>query len=141
MHPWNFALSRVSITVDPTAPTWGYNYRYPLPTDTLRVFRVGYPDDEIDFETEGGYILTDESECLAHLIMRITDVSLFDPCFSVALEIMMAEAMCFALTGNNSLKDQLQKDLKAAIQDARSMDAFERSVEQIQTNTWLNARF
>ena len=39
-HPWNFALKRVSLAASATAPEWGYNNAFPLPTDYIRMYEV-----------------------------------------------------------------------------------------------------
>lgn len=137
-HPWNFAVERASLTVDATAPTYGYTYRYPKPAGCLRVLEV---DTDQAWEIEGDYILTDSSDCYIRYIKAVTDVAKFNPFFAEVLAIELAHDMAFPLTGNNTLKEQLTKDKKAQLAEARSMDAFESSVKQIQANDWLNARF
>ena len=36
-HPWNSAVMRASLTADGTAPTWGFDKRYALPADFVRM--------------------------------------------------------------------------------------------------------
>lgn len=138
MHPWNFASKRASLTVDPTAPAYGYARRFPVPTDCLHVRTM---DTEYGWEVENGYILTDDTECLIKYTMEITDVTLFDTCFAEVLAIDLAHEMCMPLTGSATRKESLKDDLKRALQEARSLNAFEKSPPVVIANNWLNARY
>ncbi len=138
MHPWNFATVRDSLTEDATAPDHGYTRRYELPTGCLHVRTI---DSELPWEVESGFILTDDPECLIKYTARVTDVELFDVCFSEMLAIDLAHEMCMPLTGSASRKESLKEDLKRALQEARSMNAFEKSPPVVIADKWLNARY
>lgn len=138
MHPWNFASKRSSLVVDATPPVHGYSKRFPVPTDCLHVRTV---DTDYPWEVETGFILTDDPECLVKYTMKVTDVTKFDPCFSEMLAIDLAHEMCMPLTGSATRKESLKDDLKRALQDARSMNAFEKSAPIVIADKWLNARY
>jgi hypothetical protein len=59
-HPWNEAKKRTILMQDTTAPLFGYSYRFAVPSDYLKVLRIGDGDGDLEmWEVENGYILTD----------------------------------------------------------------------------------
>lgn len=62
-HPWNEAKKRAYLIQSSTDPLFGYDYRFAVPSDCLRVVRLGDGDNDWDFwEIENGYILTDVAD-------------------------------------------------------------------------------
>jgi hypothetical protein len=58
-HTWNEAKKRAFLLEDATAPVFGFSYRFPLPTDCIKVIRLGDGENDLDFwEVEDGYILS-----------------------------------------------------------------------------------
>jgi len=55
-HPWNEAKVRAVLAREADSPLFGYNYKYALPDDSLRILSIG--SDLYDWEVEGGYIKT-----------------------------------------------------------------------------------
>lgn len=138
MHPWNFASKRASLTVDSTAPAFGYARRFPVPTDCLHVREINTP---YNWEVEGTWILTDDTECMIRYTKEVTAVTDFDVCFTEVLAIDLAHEMCMPLTGSATRKESLKDDLKKALQECRSLNAFEKSPPVIKADNWLNARY
>lgn len=71
VHPWNEAMKRVVLVQDATNPIFGYDRRYSLPSDFLRIVSVDnsygadqrYNSQGIDgWEVEGSYILSNAGE-------------------------------------------------------------------------------
>lgn len=62
-HPWNEAKKRAYVVESADAPVFGFSHQFALPTDCLRLLRIGDGDGDWDFwEVEGGYILTNRSQ-------------------------------------------------------------------------------
>jgi len=58
-HAWNEAKTRSIVVQEADEPLFGYTYAFALPTDCLRVLRIGNGSmDTQDWEVEGGKILT-----------------------------------------------------------------------------------
>lgn len=58
-HNWNECKKRAILVEYATAPTFGYTYKFALPSDCLKVIRIGNGNNDWDmWEVESGYILT-----------------------------------------------------------------------------------
>lgn len=69
---WTWANKTVSLTSDTIAPEYRFEARYLLPSDCLRVFRVGDSGIENDWEVQGQYLLTDvDSDAPAWAVGRV----------------------------------------------------------------------
>lgn len=139
-HPWNFAMKRVSVAADATAPTYGFAYRFALPADCLRVRAM--EDGDVIYQVEGRYILTDESGPLNfQYITKITDTAQFSPGFAEALAFRLAMDLAYTIGESNTVLQNMSQLFDKAIKQARSMDAQEGSAPQPRATTWINSRF
>jgi len=142
-HAWNFAVKRASLAADPTAPAWGYDYRYTLPTDCLRVWRL---DGELEgiagpYRVEGRYILTDDSApLLIEYISQATDAGIYPPLFVNALVARLALEGAYGLTGSGTREGDLRGAYFQAMADARRADSQEGTPEDFNANQWIEAR-
>lgn len=63
-HPWNFAKKRVTLYSIVTPPTFGYDYKYLLPSDFMRLRFIGTENEGLvgkDYDLEQDqYLLTDD---------------------------------------------------------------------------------
>ena len=55
-HVWNFAIRRVELAQNSTAPAFEFSYQYNLPSDCLRVLRM--EDMGMYYKIEGGKLNT-----------------------------------------------------------------------------------
>lgn len=138
-HPWNFAIKRASLAVSPTAPDFGYDYAYPLPSDFSRALVVNDNDQPNLWEKEGLSILTDDTECELLYIAKVA-VGYFDDSFSELLAVKLAHDICTDLTTSPTLKRDLYDEYKDLLRETRLFDAQEGSIKQVKTTTFLNAR-
>lgn len=147
-HPWNFALKRVQLTPDSTAPSFGFTQRYLLPSDWLRyISRVddfdNFLGDGTDYEIEERYYLfngDDDTAINLRYIMDFTNVAKMDPLFRglFAINLAIILAPNFAGTeGRVSTLLKIQKELEAK---ATAVDGQERPPRRIQRSKFLDAR-
>lgn len=62
-HNWNEHKKRAMLVEDSTAPLFGYSYRFAMPTDCIKLLRIGDGDNDwTEWEVEDGYILTDKAQ-------------------------------------------------------------------------------
>lgn len=62
-HAWNEAKKRTILVQEASGPVFGYDYQFELPSDFVRVIRLGDGDNDWDhWEIENGYILTDRTQ-------------------------------------------------------------------------------
>lgn len=146
-HLWNFAMTRALLDVNATAPSWGFDFAYDLPTTpaVLRVTEVSSEKD-YDWRREGNQILSDHpgntnSKLPIVYIAQITDTTLFDAQFVEALAVYMAAEWCENLTGSTTLRQQLTELYRLKISEARSMDGQEGSPRVLESCAWVDSRF
>ena len=138
-HPWNFALKRIALGLDVTTPAFGFSYRFQLPSDCLRVISTSYVG-YTEFQIEGRYLLSNESEASIRYISDITDISMFSKPFEVALAYMLADLICFKISGNAALADRINKAATQKLREARSYDAQEGSAPMTENNIFRDVR-
>ena len=151
-HPWNAVIERKELAQDSAAPAFGFSYQYTLPTNPycLRVlsFWNGNVDNEIAaydsqnmFKVEGRKVLTDETTCRIVYIARITDTEQYDSLLSSTIAHKLASEVAYAITGSNSIAQQMFQLYQARLSEARSMDAAEGMPDKIIADTFINSRF
>lgn len=153
-HPWNFAKSRRSLAeVISDEPRGPYRYAYALPVDWLTTIMVGYEQPGVslaDFRSfdpgewshEGPYILTNAAPPLAlHYVRRITDVTRYHALFVEAFACRLAMECADALTGSLQRWEKCAGEYKAAITEARRVNAIQNPPRNIADDSWLASRF
>lgn len=108
--PWNFCKRRVSlaeVSEDP-ATDWGYVYAYPIDCLAVRALtlagmRKPRNDQRIEFEVAYNgsqrVIYTDQYQAELIYTAKVTDPSIFDPLFTIALSWALAAAIAPSLVG------------------------------------------
>lgn len=109
-HRWNFAVERVKLD-DATAPAFGWDYQFDLPSDCLRVLEVnGSEEGDLISEpwvVEGRKLLTDAYSANVVYVKQITDVTLFDPLFVEAFALRLAVALSEVIRGTTDKTGEL----------------------------------
>lgn len=140
-HPWNCALARVSLPADATAPTWGFSRSFQLPSDPycLRVWSLS--NTAAKFKVEGRKLLSDEAAPLSILyIRRVTDPEQLSPWCARAISARLAARLAFRVSNSTSKASEVKEWAQAELRAARSIDAQEGSVDEIEIDTFLNER-
>lgn len=125
---WTFAITRVQLPADSTAPAFGRAYQYSLPGNCVRIA----PDDPSyrairrEWLLEGRKILSDYSGPLQLRYVR-NDVpeEQFDPIFADALAERIAMQICEELTGSTSKLDAAKEAYIYHVAEARRANAIE----------------
>lgn len=146
---WNFATRSQQITYDPdAAPDFGYRFRFDKPSDWVRTAAVC--SDEFFREPLTAY--ADEQAfwfCdLDALYVRFVsdadeyggDFSLWPQTFALYAEHYLAWRACTRLTQSKSNKDQIAKDMRKALSEARSRDAMNEGAAFPPAGSWVRAR-
>jgi hypothetical protein len=111
MADWACARARKTVTVDATAPDFGYDYRYALPSSPycLKVLEI---DGDPEYKIEGRYILTDQ-ETSINLVYtkRITDETELDPLLRRAIALKIAHDISRYLAPSESLRAAIMDEL------------------------------
>ena len=144
-HPWNFAITRASLTQLSTTPAYGFAYQYALPTDPycLRVLEMEYQDYIFKIEnlaTEGRVLLSDEGTAKILYIGRITDTALFDSLFVDTLTAHLAVKLAYPITNSTTLQAQMHKLYQAKLSEAQSVDGQEGFIDDLVSDTFTDFR-
>lgn len=142
-HPWKFAITRVQLAADATAPIFGKENYFTLPSDFLA---IAPPDGDFnpnskDWEIEGRKLVTNDSAPLdLKYIKDVTDPNDMDPLFREALSSLIAYELCEEITQSNTKKAGLLQDKKDAIAEARRRNAIQSRPIDPMEDTWVTSR-
>ena len=144
-HPWNFAITRASLTQLSVSPVYGYDYQFALPTDPycLRVLAMEYEDYIFkveNFSTQGRVLLTDEETAKIIYIARITDTTLFDSLFVDTLITKLASDLAYPVTNSLKVQEQMYKLYQLKLSEARSIDGQEGFIDDLVSDTFTDFR-
>lgn len=139
-HPWNFAIDRASLSESLPVPIDGFEHKFALPSDVLRVLSIN-EDSSIEWAIEGEYLHTDESSVKIKYIKQVTDTTIWSASFDEVLALRIAAEICYSLKKDASQTDTLWKLYKSQLAQARSFDAQEGYKEiGVESDQWLNSR-
>lgn len=142
-HPWGFARKRASLAADGDDPSFEYDARYELPSDFIRLVRLGedWDNPELDYEIIGNFIECNvETPLDIVYIYNITDVTKFSPKFVTAMSFKLASLMAYGLTGNAALIDALDGQFRQSLSQATSVSGQNRPTRRVQRSTLREVR-
>lgn len=151
-YRWSFAMNRVQLAADASAPDWGFSYRYQLPADFIRLDLVNdifvgldmsdYRNSDMgEYSLEGRYLLTDIGAPLKiRYIKQVTDVGLYDASFSPTLALQLALDACERITQSTTKKESIRADLREAVVEAVRAGAIEKPPQPIPDDSWIFGR-
>jgi uncharacterized protein YqgV (UPF0045/DUF77 family) len=125
-----------------TAPLWGYDYQYALPSDCLKVLELEEHNDDttVEYSIEGRMLLTNAETCTILYVSRVTDPNEMDAMLRDVISSKMAADMAYNLTGNATLVETAYKLYMVAMRQARSVDAQEGTPRLVVENEWYDER-
>ncbi len=135
VHPWNFAMKRLSIACDAVSPAHGWNNRYMLPGDCLRLLPLRasgeFGGDIIAHEIEGSYILTDAQPPLKiRYIRRNENYGTWSAEAISAFAGLLAVRMALSVTGKKSVRDSVEVSADKLLLTAKRLDGLQGDVEK-----------
>lgn len=138
IHPWNFAITRVTLGASTGTPAFDFQYQYPLPTDLLRLTKTSMEID--DWRVEKGLLLTDSTVVQIAYVQDVIDVSLWDPLCFDAVAHYLAWVLSYKITQSQTLKDQVFKDFNSILSKARFIDSTEDPKQDLDIDVWMRSR-
>lgn len=147
-HPWNFAVNRATLAQLATAPAYGYDHAYQLPTSPycLRVLELYEERDEgYDFLIEGRSLITDADTARIKYIARVTDPTYFDSSFVETLATRLAAEIAVKVTGESGIAEAMLKMAEVKFQEAVGNDGCEGHADEddkpVETyGEWISCR-
>lgn len=144
--PWNFARKRAALSLNATAPAFGYPNAYNLPNDYLELVFVGdnYDDDyETEYSVESGQLLIDNSAAASINICYIHDftiVAKFDALFVDLLSAELAIRLSNSITGMNKSMKEIKAWRDELRAQARTKNGQENPVKRREVSPILRHR-
>ncbi len=136
-YNWNCATARAALARSGDDPLFGFDYKFVLPNDCLRVLQMQYLDQT--YKIEGRFLLTDESTAMILYIKRIL-IGEMDVLLQEAVAARLAMDLAFPLTNSGSLMEAMAKLYVAKVTEAQQIDAQEGTPDDVEVETWLEAR-
>ena len=151
-HPWNVAITRGTLAKDATAPAFGFDNQFTLPTNPYCLRVLSFWDNNVDnelsaydsqvmFKIEGRKVLSNEGTCKITYLARITDTEQYDSLLSSTIAHKLAAETAYAITGSNSVAQGMQQLYELALREARSIDAMEGVPDKLIADDFINIRF
>jgi len=144
---WKFAKQIVVLQPDQNYQrVFGYQQRYPLPTDFIRLVEFNGQSANIDspeapWRVMTGFIYANMSYANLVYICDVTDVTQYDPLFCEAFAAYIAAKLCNTLTGSPNSAAALEQAYKVALQKARFAGSTEDPSVPLDADIWLQSRF
>lgn len=142
-HTWNFAIERATLAADATAPEWGRDNAFELPSDFIRLL-APYPEDKVedlDYQIEGTKIYTDESAPLyIRYVKNVTDTATFDDLFVQVLACRLAMEICEEITQSTQKLQNIMSMYESSISKAKKTNALEKPKQSWPDNSWITCR-
>lgn len=125
---------------------FGWDHRYPLPSDCLRMLQIRksgeFEGRLVSHEIEEGYILTDEPTSIyVRYISEFSDAAKFDPLFTEALAARLATKLAHWLTGKMGMVQTVGAAYNSAIERATKANAMEGSQERPADEDVIDQRY
>jgi hypothetical protein len=140
MHRWNFAIRRTALVKLATAPAWGFQSAYQLPTDFVRMVQL--ENQSQDYRIEGDKLLTDAGNGNCLYIKREEEVDKYDPLFIRALTARLAAEVGKQLTGDAGVVNQMEAEYTKMLDEARYIDSLEKAPDAgHEPSRYMEARF
>lgn len=127
LHPWNFAMKMTTLASVAITPAAKYGYVYELPADCLRVITVMNQIGE--WEVIGRAIYSQDSSMTINYVSDMTDPVQFDSVFEEILALRLAYEICYKVTQNVSMRQELYTEYQKRLKEGKQMDGQEGSVQ------------
>jgi hypothetical protein len=156
--PWKCAMTSTNLAqLSTPPPDKNFLYAYPIPTDCLRVWRYN-PGSPLLGASYGSNFVIRQNQIWSNDGLSITGAgsspsltyvqnpynspARLDALCTEAIACQLAMDICYTLTESLPLKQDLQQQLKLALQNARTVDSMETpEVFEIDASLFLTARF
>lgn len=146
-HLWNFATKREKLGQLSTAPTFGFDHAYAVPSDWIRTVSAHPSDglyDRMVYKEElvAGVraIVTSADEVFLRYVSRVTDPNLWSADFRRAMVSALARDLAVPVANSNTLHQEYTKQHRRDINRAKSSDAMGSSPEVRPRGSWVANR-
>lgn len=124
---WNCATKRVALVEATPVPISGFEHKFTLPADLIRILEINGEQTEDSseyFEREGNLLLINEPTVTLRYVARVA-ISECDPLLQEAMAVRLAGKVCVALTGSGEKTALMTQLFYKALAEARQVDSQE----------------
>lgn len=141
-HPWNFAITRATLSPTSTEPVYEFDYEYDLPNDCLRMLELETDVTRIgdDWVVEGRKLYSNDEEINVRYIQRNSDYNSWSPQFAEVMAWRLAQETAYALTQSSEREKACAEAYQRTLSLARSTDAAEGVLRGLIADDWTTAR-
>lgn len=159
---WNSCKHLAQLAPMTEEPAWGYAYKYQLPTDCLRVIRIGVDSigmlgregavvgtstfdayrgiQPARWARHGTKIVAEVKPLFIEYIRKVTDPNEYDPALKDAISAYLAYKIAYQITGSRLKQREMQQHFLMTIDEAMATNSLEGSTEQLIANQTLLVR-
>lgn len=143
-YPWRFIMKRQSLTSRSDAnDNYKFKYNYTLPATMLSIKNPFYDNNYSsvikEYESSSTYINTDATTCfLAYT--SVVDETDFPKYFVNFFKYRLARALCFNLTGDRELLQDLVELEKVFLRSAKNTDAKQNPAKRVKSSPFTHIR-
>lgn len=141
-HIWNHAIARVQVAAHPTAPAFGYDAKYELPADFIRIATIGDENNpETEYEIEDGFILCNVTSPInLRYVYHHTDISKFPPKFVQCLARKLKANCTYGMTGKLDMQINAEAEYKDYLSTGMTIDGQDNPPQRIRRSKWKAAK-
>lgn len=147
---WNHGIRTYKYEYSPSVePEFGFRRAFNKPDDWVRT--VAMCEDEyfrvplLDYQDEGGYWYADLDTIYARFVSDDTsfgmDYSKWGEKFTRYVEYYFAWCACYRITQDQNKKLDVEKDMKKALDEAKSTDAMDEATVMLPPGSWSKSRY
>ena len=122
------------------SPDWGAQNAMSLPSDYIRVQRVGFPGESLLYQREGEYFVTDEDTLPLTYTALVSDVTKWPPAFVQCYIAKLAAEFCGQIADLTPKRDLWLKLADMRLRKAKKDDGQEGSAPQLTASDLIIAR-
>ncbi len=155
MHHWNFAVKRVELALDVTAPVTGFAYAYTLPSDNLKVIEYAGANPTVSgepyglitdqyrtipyYKIESGKLLSNDGQAWIVYLRRVTNLDEWDALAYQVLCAWLASKLALAIPKDAKKSGELlNMAVNVLLPQALAVDGQEGSTDRfiVDDLTW-----
>jgi len=139
-HFWNFAMDEASLALTVDVPALAdFTTVFQLPTDYIRLEKTNLPQGSA-YKIKGKTIYCNAATLAINYVYDCVDPTVYDATFTECLALHVAAMLTYAITTNATLAANVRTEAKDSLQQAKSIDSQEESIDKPITGSWISAR-
>lgn len=140
---WSKAKFRTQLNLTTTTPEYEFNNEFQLPNSPkfLKIISLNeLSPGDIEHAIEGDKLLTDEGSVKITYIGFISDTEAYGPYITESVVNRLSVQMCYALTSNRNLVQDLRNQYETTLRDCLSKDGQQGNPKEISSSTLTDIR-